>query len=898
MCLFRRSIDVRKKALFIVVFLIPLMLWGKDPKKKDPEPEPQKTVQAIRANGLINIDGVLDEDVWQGEGYDDFTMSDPNDGAEPTEKTEVWVAYDEKALYVAARLYDSEPDRIKYRLGRRDDFVDSDWFIFAVDTYYDRRSGYQFAVNPSGSIVDWTLYNDIDQDNTWDGVWEWKSLIDEEGWTVEIRIPYNQLRFPKREEYIWGVDFRRYIKRKNERVAYVWIPKEDSVYVSRFAKLVGIQDIRPGRHIEFLPYGVGSAVFSPEEPGNPFQTGQDFDGSVGFDLKVGLKSNLTMDATVNPDFGQVEVDPAVINLSAYETYYREKRPFFIEGANIFDEFGRGGNAMNVNINWPNPTLFYSRRIGRAPQGDVTQSGYVNYPDRTTILGAFKFTGKMGKGWNFGFTNALTAREYAEIDSGGDRSFEEVEPLSYYGVFRGQKEFDEGSRGIGFQATAVLRDLRTDTLTSILNEKAFTLAVDGYTHLDKKRSWVIGGWFGGTQVQGSQDAIFDLQYSSIHYFQRPDADHVEVDPNSTSLSGWAGRLNFNKQEGRFLLSASLGAISPGFNPNDIGFQFGSSDVINGHLLLAYRWPHPGKVFRNVIIFGGPFINYDFGGNKTWQGYLVSIEGQFLNYWGFDTMIAYNPPTISNDLTRGGPLAVMPTGNQIDFGISSDSRKPIVLNAGTGVYWRPDWDSYSWGGGVFLRWKVKSNVSLSFGPSFSVRDSYVQWVTRVDDSYMTETYGARYVFGGIYQKTLSGEIRLNWTFTPRLTLQLYFQPYLAVGKYDEFKELAQPKSLNYNIYGEGNSTIIYNDPDYTVDPDGPGPAPEFSFSNPDFNYKSFRGTVVLRWEYLPGSILYFVWTQSRSDFANPGDFDLRRDLQDLFSAPGDNIFMIKISYRWNI
>jgi hypothetical protein len=890
---------MRKKASFIVLLLVPALLWAKDPVKKSPEPEPQKTVQAVRTNGPINIDGVLNESVWQKEGYSDFTMSDPNDGEQPTEKTEVWVAYDEKALYIAARLYDSKPELIKCRLGRRDDFVDSDWFIFAVDTYYDRRSGYRFAVNPSGSIVDWTLYNDVYDDNTWDGVWDWKSTIDEQGWIVEIKIPYNQLRFPKKNEYVWGVDFRRHIRRKNEEVGFIWVPKEDTAYVSRFAKLVGIRDIRPGRHIELFPYAVSQGEFSPEEEGNPFKTGEKFLANTGLDMKIGLKSNLTLDATVNPDFGQVEVDPAVINLSDYETYYSEKRPFFIEGMNIFDEFGRGGDAFNMNINWSSPTFFYSRRIGRAPQGYVSQSGYVNYPDRTTILGAFKLTGKMGKGWNFGFINALTAREYAEIDSGGDRFQEEVEPFSYYGVLRGQKEFSEGKRGVGFVATSVIRDLRKDTLAEILNERAFSLAIDGWAFLDKNQQWVITGWLGGTRVEGSQDAIFSLQHSSLHYYQRPDATHIEVDPDATSLMGWGGRLTLNKQKGRFLFGASLGALSPGFDPNDIGFQFGSSDIINYHMILAYRWPHPGKVFRNVIIYGGPFGTYDFGGNKTWQGVITVVEGQFLNYWNFNTMVALNPKSVSKTLTRGGPLARIPQGYQINFNMSTDSRKPIVISGRTNYYKRPDWwGSYSWGGGVYLHWKPRSNISFSFGPDYSVQESPAQWVRRVSDPLMTETFGTRYVFGKIFQRMLSGVIRLNWTFTPKLTLQLYLQPFLAIGHYDEFKELAQPKSFDYNIYGEGASTISFTDNYYTVDPDGSGPSPEFSFTNPDFNYKSLRGTIVLRWEYMPGSRLYFVWTQNRADFSHPGDFNFRRDIGDLFTAPGDDVFLIKVSYRWNI
>lgn len=883
---------MKNKAAIIIFLLLPLFLLARNNK-----PQEQKVVQALRLNESIEIDGVLEEMIWQGGGYSDFTQSDPIDGAQPTEKTTVWVAYDEEAIYVAANLHDSEPESIVSRLGRRDDFLDSDWFIFAVDPYYDRRSGFQFAVNPAGSIVDWTLYNDEWNDTTWDGVWEWKARIDENGWVVEIKIPYNQLRFTKKDEYVWGVNFRRIIKRKNERVSFVWVAKEDSGYVSRFAKLVGIKDIHPGRHIEFLPYTVGQAQYSPAETGNPFQTGKEYLGNIGFDLKVGLKSNLTLDATINPDFGQVEVDPAVVNLSAYETYYSERRPFFIEGSNIFNAFGQGGSNNNSNINWSSPSFFYSRRIGRAPQGYVSRSGYLNFPDRTAILGAMKITGKIN-GWNIGFINALTAQEYAEIDSEGERFKEEVEPFSYYGVLRAQKELNQGAQGFGFIATSVVRNLRTENLQNILNKRAFSLAIDGWAFLDKKRVWVLTGWLGGTRVEGSQTAILRLQQSSLHYFQRPDASYLELNEEATSLGGWAGRFSLNKQKGNFIFNMALGAISPGFDPNDGGFQFGKSDLINGHIIFGYHMPHPGKIFRRWAVVGGTFRNYDFGGNKAWDGSLFVFNAQFLNYWGFEMMVAYNPKTISNTLTRGGPLAEIPSGYQINVGIRSDSRKPIVMHANSNLYSRPSVDGLSWNGSVYLQWKPRSNISLSVGPGYSFRRSIAQWVTRVSDPLMSAMYGTRYIFGDIEQKTLFSSIRLNWTFTPKLTFQLYLQPFLAVGKYDRFKELARPKSFEYNLFGEGQSTIIYEDGIYTVDPDGPGPAETFSFYNPDFNVKSLRGTVVLRWEYLPGSILYFVWTQSRADYSHPGDLNFRRDLGDLLTAPGDNIFLIKVSYRWNI
>jgi hypothetical protein len=878
-------------------------------------PPDAKIVQAVRATEPIVLDGRLDEAVWKTTPpATGFTQNDPKDGSPATEPTDVWVAYDDHALYVAAFCHDSDPSKILKRLGRRDAQTDSDWFMVAVDPYFDKRSGYAFYANPAGSITDAALSNDVNDDDSWDGVWENKATVSGEGWTIEMRIPFNQIRFPKKEDYVWGVNFKRMIRRKNEQSSFNWSPKTDAAIVSRFARLEGLRGISPGGRVEFMPYMVGQAQLRPSQAGNPFETGHRALGNAGFDLKVGLKSNLTLDATVNPDFGQVEVDPAVLNLSAYETYYEEKRPFFIEGASLFNNFGRGGVFMNANINWPQPTFFYSRRIGREPQGYVTEDGFARTPDRTTILGAAKLTGKLGGSWNVGWLSALTGREFAQIDQLGTRLRQEVEPLSYYGTVRVQKDIAEGKSGIGMMATGVVRDLSSDstgTLAGILNKNAFSLAVDGWTSLDKKKDWVIGGWAGATRVEGSVEDILRLQNSSMHYYQRPDAGYLSVDPTARSLSGWAGRLNLAKQNGNLLVLANVGAISPGFDPNDTGFQYGGSDIINLQFIPGYQWTKPGKVFRYALVIGGWFRNYDFGWNKNWDGGILEFQGQLRNFWQFDTMFAYNPDTISKTLTRGGPLALMPSGWQVNFMLSTDSRKPVVFGFQGTTYQRAR-ASEEWQGELSARWKPGTNVSLSVGPTLTIEKNELQWVTRVGDPLMTSTYGSRYVFGRIDQKVLGSEIRLDWTFTPKLTLQAYMQPFLAVGHYDAFKELAAAKAFAYNVYGGGTlgggtggsgngSTIAYDAASgaYTVDPDGAaGAAPSFAFGNPDFNYKSLRGTVVLRWEYEPGSLLYFVWTQNRADYANPGDLRIGRDLGDLFSASGDNIFLLKVSYCWNL
>ncbi len=854
-------------------------------------------IRAVRTTQPIHIDGRLDEPTWKGEGYSVFIQSDPIDGAPATEKTVVRVAYDNKAIYISANLLDSEPDKIIGLLGRRDDFVDSDWFIVSIDPYFDHRSGYQFAVNPRGSKVDWTIYNDENSDSTWDGVWECKSRIHDKGWNVEMRIPFEQLRLKKKDHYTWGVNFRRYIKRKNEKAGIVWKPKEESGFVSRFARLEGIKDIDPGRFVEVIPYTVGKAAFGSKEDGNPFATGSDFLGNGGVDVKVGLKSNLTLDLTVNPDFGQVEVDPAVINLSAAENYYSEKRPFFIEGADIF-RFGKGGANRFTGANWGDPQFFYSRRIGRAPRGDVNSSGYVDYPEMTTILGAAKLTGKIGA-WNIGMLSALTQREYAGIDLDGQRSKQEVEPFSSYSVLRAQRELNNGMQGIGFITTGVFRDLRSESLKEVYNGNALSFAVDGWSFLDKDRDWVVTGYFGATQVNGSKERIWDLQHAYPHYFQRPDATEVTLDPDATSMSGWAGRVTLNKQKGKLVFNAALGAVSPGFDSTDMGFQYGAN-IINGHVMMSYRDYTPGKLYRSWIVNLYSQRNYDFAGNKIGEQRLIFITNvQFLNFWQGYVQVSVNPERWSTTMTRGGPLMKLLPRTWGEIGLDTDDRKPLVLSFYTYLSSSED-GSREWAPYVQLRWKPGTNFNLSVTPEYHWSRDTAQYVTTVADGTMSETYGSRYVFGQILQKTISCSIRLNWIFNTKLSLQAYIQPFIAVGSYTGYKELAQPRSFEFNRYGSGGSSIDYSTDagNFTVDPDGDGLAPSFAFANPDFNYKSLRGTVVLRWEYRPGSTLYAVWTQNRADYSNPGEFRFGRDLGNLFRAPGDNIFMIKFTYRFKI
>lgn len=854
---------------------------------------PEREVRAQRLAGTIRIDGRLDEPDWQRPGDGGFRQHDPLDGQPATEPTEVWVAYDDKALFVAARLEDGEPGRIVGLLGRRDDDLDSDWFTVAVDHHFDRRSGFSFSVNPAGSIVDRTLYNDEWSDSTWDGVWQCAARMDERGWTVEMRIPYDQLRFPSREEYLWGINFKRTIQRKNEQDYFAWTPKEENGFVSRFALLTGIRGIRPRRLFEAVPYSVGKLALRPAGDGDPPRGGDDLLASAGIDVKYGLKGDLTLDLTLNPDFGQVEVDPAEVNLSVFETYYSEKRPFFIEGASIFS-FGAGGANSSMGFNWSSPEFFYSRRIGRPPQG--TAGNAVDAPEMTTILGAAKVSGKAAGGWNVGFLNALTQREHAVLDEGGVRSSREIEPFSDYAVLRAQKDFRQGRQGLGFIATGVLRDLDGEALEGMLGSRALALGADGWLQLGKKRDWALTGWLGASRVTGSREYIAGLQRAPRHYFQRPDAGHLDLDDRASALGGWAGRIALNRQKGSWVFNAALGAISPGFEANDLGYQ-SRGDYVNAHLASGYSWLHPGRVFRNAQLLGAVARSWDFGGNPIMRNVYLFAFGEFLNYWGGEIDLGYIGASYDKEATRGGVLLRQPPALWGSLHLYGDSRRKLVFSLYAEASRRSD-GSWDLGGGPELLWKPRSNVSLTFEPEFEVVRTFRQWVANVDDPLMAATYGRRHVFAFLDEKVLSAELRLNWIFSPRISLQAFVQPLLAVGAYSGFKELARPAAREFSRYGENGSMIERDNGRYRVDPDGPGAAAAFSFADPDFNVKSLRGTVVFRWEYRPGSTIYFVWTQNRQDFAHPGDFDLGRDLGDLVSAPGDNVFMLKATYRFSL
>ena len=858
-------------------------------------------VQAVRLDAPITLDGVLNDPAWaRARVVSGFRQRDPDEGQPATLPTEVRLVYDDATIYVGARLYDTAPDSIVARLARRDNWVVSDRFLVFLDPYLDRRTGFFFGVNAAGTMYDGTMMNDDWDNDTWDGIWDARVQRDSAGWTAELRIPYSQLRFRQADQMIWGVNFKREVARRNESSYLSYPSRSESGFVSRFPTMSGLENIRPPRRLELTPYVTSRAEFLQHKDGDPFNDGSRFKGTIGADLKLGLGSNLTLDATVNPDFGQVEVDPAVVNLSDVETFFPEKRPFFIEGASIFD-FGFGGANNFWGFNWPGPDFFYSRRIGRPPQGGLPTADYADVPEGATILGAAKLSGKVA-GTNVGLLSALTDREHARLSGPGGRSSAEVEPLTSYNVLRAQREFSQGRRSLGILATGMHRDLSDPTLDDQLNRDALSLGVDGWTFLDRKKVWVITGWTGATHVSGSQARITSLQQNSTHYFQRPDADHVSVDGNATSLDGWAGRMSLNKQQGEWQMNAAVGAISPGFETNDVGF-LSRTDIINGHVVGTRRWNSPGRLFRLARVNTGYFRTHDFSGLRTGEGIFLSGGATMHNYHEFGGFFAANPDRYTARQTRGGPAMLAPGGWEGNLDYATDSRKPVILSAFGyhGSYSKGS--SNSWSLGVGAEWKPASTVSLRVSPNLEWSDAGAQYVGAYDDLLATTTFGRRYVFATLRQTTVSSSVRLNWTFSPSLSLELYAQPLVSSGDYRQLKELRRRKSFDFLTYGEDGSTISpvtdsrRRVTGYTADPDGPGAAPALDLPNLDFSFASLRGNAVLRWEYLPGSTLFLVWTQDRSDFIGDGEFSLGRSLQRLGRATGNHIFAVKLSYWWH-
>jgi Domain of unknown function (DUF5916) len=850
-------------------------------------------IRAARVQGNIMVDGHLDESSWAAaEPANDFTQTEPAEGQPATEGTEVRVLIGEDALYVGARMYDREPQRIKAALARRDEEVEADEFDVYLDTFHDHLSGVRFRVTPGGATLDGILGSSAqgsEEDDSWDPVWESGTRVDSLGWTAEIRIPLSQLRYSSTTDGTWGIQFYRKILRRGEEDWFAFVPKSEVGGVSRYGHLVGLGPLQAQRRLELAPYLLARGSYEPSTAGDPFRSGDEYQGSAGLDLKYGITSDLTINATINPDFGQVEVDPAVVNLSVFETFFPEKRPFFVEGADVF-RFGgiRASNSFGV------PDIFFSRRIGREPQRSVggDDVNFLDAPTETSIRAAAKLSGRTRSGWSVGLLDAVTSGEDARyVDGVGSRVTTPVEPLTNYFVGRVRKDLRGGNSTVGMIATAVNRDQDSPELRSLLRSSAYSVGVD-FTNSWADRAWSLDGSFGFSTVRGTPEAIERTQRSSARYYQRPDATSFELDPARTSLSGHFWQVALGKNSGRHWEGGLVyQETSPSFESNDLGFQSEASQR-GISTALEYNERQPGRTFKRWGIF--PFTNHqwNFDGNLVYGSYGLIFTGQLHNFWDFQLRGDYTGAAYDDRLTRGGPLARSPGQWDVQLDLNSDTRKTTRLSANIKQYWTPADESRT-EAELTLSMRPSPALRLSFGPALTLLHTLSQYVTAVPDPAAATTFGTRHVFATLDQREVSMITRMDWTFTPKLSLQLFLQPLISAGDFTELKEFVRPRSYDFAVYGRDRGTVTRTSDGATIDP-GDGGA-TFTIPQQNFTIRSLRANAVLRWEWRAGSTFFLVWQQNRENDERFGNLRLGRDVDALFSGGlSRNVLAVKASY----
>jgi hypothetical protein len=840
------------------------------------------------------IDGFMNDDVWERvEWQGDFTQQRPYDGDPPSQQTAFKILYDDANLYVFIRAYDTEPDKIARIMSRRD-YFSGDMVEINIDSDFDQQTAFSFTAMASGVKGEEAVCEDGNNwDSSWNPVWYLATSMDDEGWNAEMKIPFSQLRFGNKEEHVWGLQVMRHLFRKEERSHWQYIPQDAPGLVHLFGELHGIRDIKPRHQVEIVPYTVAKTQRFQKEVGNPFADGSLSSLSGGLDGKIGITNDLTLDLTVNPDFGQVEADPSVVNLTAFETYFTEQRPFFVEGKNIFDF--RATDVIVIN-RFNSDNLFYSRRIGRSPQHepDIEDDAYMDMPEATNILGAFKLSGKTKDGLSIGILESVTAEEKADIDYLGQRRQESVEPLTNYFVGRLQKDFDKGSTILGGMVTAVNRNI-TNPNMNYLHRAAYTGGFD-FSHKWKDRTYYIGvkGMF--SHVRGDKEAILETQTSSARYFQRPDADHVSVDSNRTSLSGYGGTVKFGKRgNGRIVFESSFTLRSPGFEINDAGYMR-YADIINHGSWMGYYIRSPFSIFRCVYTNFNYWVHWNFAGELLSQHQNINFAMQFKNYWWLNGSFTHNGQTLSPDMLRGGPSFILPGNWSGQLNIESDTRQKFYFYFGG--YYRKGEDASSstqsyWCGGTL---RPTDALTFSVYPSYDIEENTLQYITTEELDEDT-----RYIFSRIDQKTVSVTLRLNYSITPDLSIQYYGQPFVSAGKYANIKRITDPQAAAYrDRYCTFTGQEIAFDADenvYNLDENNDR-AVDYSIDNPDFNFRQFRSNLVVRWEYSPGSTLYFVWSQSRTSDVADGRFAYGQDMRDLFRVHPHNIILLKFNHWFSL
>ncbi|MEP7269831.1 MAG: DUF5916 domain-containing protein [Saprospiraceae bacterium] len=848
-----------------------------------------------RLKNPINLDGLINEAAWNDVSWaGDFVQYQPKGGEAPTYQTEFKILYDDDFLYVAYRCHDPEPDSIVKRMSRRDEFP-GDWVEINIDSYHDKRTAFSFTYSVSGVRGDEFISNNGNFDENWNPIWKGRSNIDKEGWTAEVQIPFSQLRFDDAAEKIWGFQITRRIFRQEERSTWQYIPQSASGWVSEFAELHGLNNIKSRKQLEIAPYTVAKTELYPAEKGNPFATGSDSKVTVGLDGKIGVTNDLILDFTINPDFGQVEADPSQVRIDGFQNFFTERRPFFIESSNIFDYQLTGSEAGG---DYDSDLLFYSRRIGGSPHGfpEFNDGEYARTPLSTPILGAAKFSGKTKKGWSIGLIESITKNVYATVDFQGNRRRELIEPLTNYTVARIQKDFNQGKTYVGAILTGVNRQYN---LNNTLHDAAYSGGID-FAHYWKDRAWYLRGNIVWSDVLGSKEVLYNTQTSFEHLFQRTNATEVSVEADRTSLSGTGSTIRFGKIGGKQtkngqLLKFETGLThrSPGLELNDIGFML-TANEINHFTWAGYQWQKQTGIFRNARVNYNHWTRWDFGGQFLYQAFNTNAHANFINNWRIGSGLTMETFDISNTALRGGSsLRRQPgLGNFAYF--NTDTRKKISLFLNTFFAWASEQS-------VRIR---NVNTTLQIQPSnaisFSLSAGY-NYTFRKQDQYVSQVQyenQPRIIVSQVKQNTLRYTVRFNYNITPDLTLQYYGQPFITRPIYSNFGYVKDPlnKKFENRYYKFGGSQIIKNADSYAIDENKDGLV-DYTFSDPNFNFIQFRSNLVARWEYKPGSEVYLVWSQGNTP--NVENYQITGIGQSLFDnafiSGGRNIFLIKATYR---
>ena len=842
------------------------------------------------AGDAPDIDGRSDDPAWLQVEWvgGDFRQISPDAGKPASVQTKFKILYDAKNLYVLFRNYDPEPDKIVSRMSRRDGF-EGDMVEINIDSYNDKRTAFSFTCSVSGVKGEEYVSNNGDNwDPSWDPIWYMKTSIDAEGWVAEARIPLSQLRFADKPDLVWGIQVTRIFFRNQERSCWQYIPPDAAGWVHLFGEMNGINGIKPQKQLEIQPYVVAKTETFEKEEGNPYVTGSSSAIDYGIDAKIGITSDITLDVTVNPDFGQVEADPSQVNLSAFELFFQERRPFFIEGNNI----------LNFPIsNMDENNLFYSRRIGRSPQVsvDADESGnddveeYVKPGTGTTILGAAKITGKNKNGFSWGLLETVTERERTEVDSLGFKRYLTTEPMTNYMVARAQQDIHKGNTVIGGMITATNRKLDEQRLQK-LHKAAYSGGVDMLHHW-KDRTYYVSGRGIISYVKGSTEAITETQQSSRRFFQRPDNHHKDIDYNRTSLTGTGGQIMFGKKSGDLVGDLGVRWQSPELELNDIGF-LSQTDNIMQWSWMQYRVLKPKGIARSQRYNINQWHEYDFGMRNLSEGYDINVNFDLKNLWRVGGGVGLDARTASNADLRGGPTIRYPGAYFYWAFLGTDSRKKLymMLNHEMSI----GWDNYMKNAfySIDLVYKPINALNISLSPSLSKNRTTMQYVSTAE----FEDEG-RYVLGEIDQTTLRVVVRATYMITPNLSVQYYGQPFGTSGQYNNYKFVTDARSPYYerrfsllnaqSIAATGGMLDVDENLDGIVD---------YSYDKPDFNFGQFRSNMVVRWEYIPGSTVFLVWTQERNGaFYDRADGDHKRYSLD-FPEKGHNIFLLKFTYRF--